>query len=74
MVTVVRHSGELVADVLDTELYGANRYMYIDDVAFLLPDFITSLVGRSVIIDYQLVISLFQQLMVTQLRIMESPP
>ena len=40
-----RHSGELVADVLDTELYGANRYMYIDDVAFLLPDFITSLVG-----------------------------
>ena len=36
MVTVGRHSGELVADVLDTELYGANRYMYIDDVAFLL--------------------------------------
>ena len=35
------------------------------------PDFITSLVGWSVIIDYQLVISLFQQLMVTQLRIME---
>jgi len=45
MVTAGRHSGELVADVLDTELYGANRYMYIDDVAFLLPDFITSLVG-----------------------------
>ena len=39
-----------------------------------LPDFITSLVGWSVIIDYQLVISLFQQLMVTQLRIMEWYP
>ena len=38
------------------------------------PDFITSLVGWSVIIDYQLVISLFQQLMVTQLRIMEWYP
>ena len=38
------------------------------------PDFITSLVGWSVIIDYQLVISLFQQLMVTQLRIMEWHP
>ena len=36
-----------------------------------LPDFITSLVGWSIIINYQLVISLFQQLMVTQLRIME---
>ena len=35
------------------------------------PYFITSLVGCSVIIDYQLVISLFLQLMVTQLRIME---
>ena len=38
------------------------------------PDFITSLVGWSAIIDYQLVISLFQQLMVTQLRIMEWYP
>ena len=38
------------------------------------PDFITSLVGWSVIIDCQLVISLFQQLMVTQLRIMEWYP
>ena len=38
------------------------------------PNFITSLVGWSVIIDYQLVISLFQQLMVTQLRIMEWHP
>ena len=38
------------------------------------PDFITSLVGWSVIIDCQLVISLFQQLMVTQLRIMEWHP
>ena len=36
-----------------------------------VPDFITSFVGWSVIIDYQLVISLFQQLIVTQLRIME---
>ena len=35
------------------------------------PDFVTSLIGWSFIIDYQLVISLFQQLMVTQLRIME---
>ena len=33
------------------------------------PDFITSLVGWSVIIAYQLVISLFQHLMVTHLRI-----
>ena len=38
------------------------------------PDFLTFLVGWSVIIDYQLVISLFQQLMVTQLRIMEWYP
>ena len=41
---------------------------------FGIPDFITSLVGWSVIIDYRLVISLFQQLMVTQLRILEWYP
>ena len=40
----------------------------------IFPDFITSLVGWSVIIDYQLVISLFQQLMVTQLRIWNDIP